>query len=354
MTLSRTSIIVALGLVLASGLTSAQQAAVTMDNAVKQALTKGPDLASSLATLENARADLKAKQSDPSTLVLAMTQAENSVQLETVRVDGKRLEVMSNVTSAYISLFEAQENISVLEAQVGLDQKNLEVAKTKLSLKNGTALDVSKAENALANNRQSLLDARAQLPILSNKLEPLLGLPLSANLRAASAPAFKEFKVDVNALEAALDKRSASVVQAAQNVEVAELNVRLSDNDFTAPATLRDAKTQLENAKRSLETTRKNAVTSLRDAHRNLQNTLEKIKIAKRDLDNAQDALEQDQTKFKSGTISRVQLQSTEVSTMRSKYSYAQAVDAYWRALTQLSTAAGTDVTGMIANALKD
>ena len=331
------------------GVGLAQTAPLDLNAALRQALTRGPDLATSTATLENARADLSAKEADPSTLVVTMTQARNTFALNAAQVNAKRLEVMSNVTAAYLNLFEAQENVKLLEAQLALDTRNLEVAKAKLSAKNGTQLDVSRAESTLASSRQSLADAKAQLPILSNRLEPLLGVNASTNLTVANPPAFKEVKFDLNALENGLETRLPGVLQASQAVQLAELNVRLSDNDYTPPATLREAKTTLENARRTLTTTRASAVTQLRDAARTVANALERVRIAAKDLDNAEDALGQDQTRFKSGTISRVQLQTTEVSTLRSRNSYTQATNTYLRALAQLSTAAGLDQTGMIA-----
>jgi outer membrane protein len=322
---------------------------LTLESAVQQAFKNGPDIASSLATLENAKADLKAKESDPSTLILPLTQAQNTMELEAARVQAKRIEVVGSVTNAFISLYEAQENIKTLEANVALDQRNLDVAKAKLAQKNGTQLDVSKADNTLASNKQSLSDAKANLPILSNKLEPLLGLGLNTNLIAAAPPAFKEVKIDLAALQNGLEKRVASVLQVSQSTEIANLNVQLSDNDYTAPATLRDNKTTLENAKRSLETSRSSAITNLRDANRGVLNALERVKVADKDLDNQKESLAQDQVKFKNGTISRLQLEQTQVATLRSQFSYLQATNNYLKALNQVSSAAGTDVTGLVA-----
>jgi outer membrane protein TolC len=343
----RAAYLAALGACLALGLTAAQQGALTLESAMTQAFSKGPDLASSQATLKNAQADLASKEADSSTLVVSLTQARQTMVLNTAQLEAQRLGVMSNVLTAYLNLFESQENIKVLSAQLDLDARNLEIAKAKLAAKNGTQLDVSKAESTLATSKQNLADARAQLPILSNRLEVLLGTNAN-NLTASAPPAFKETKIDQTALEGGLEKRLPSVLQAAQNLQLADLNVRLSDNEYTPPATLRDYKTQLENAQRTLETTRTNAVTSLRDAARNVTNALEKVRIAAQNLQNAESSLAQDQTKFKSGTISRLNLQTTEVSTLNSRFAYLQATDTYLKALASLSVASGVDQTGLV------
>ena len=321
--------------------------ALNLEGAVRQAFAQGPDLASSLATLANAKADLTAKESDPSTLIVPLTQARNTAALNQVQVDAKRLEVMSSVMGAYLNLFEAQENIRVLEAQIALDTRNVEIAKIRLAARNGTQLDVSRSENTLGTSRQSIADARANLPILSNRLEVLLGVS-TGNLTVSAPPAFKEIKFEIAALEANLETRLPSVLQLAQVVSISDLSVKLSDNDYTPPATLRDNKTALENAQRNLATIKKSAVTQLRDAARGTLNALEQVRLRANDRENADEALSQDNLKFKGGTISRLQLQQTEVAALRSRFTYAQATNLYWRSVAGLSVSSGVDQTGLL------
>jgi outer membrane protein len=316
--------------------------------AISQALTSGPDLATSRANLKNAQADLVAKQSDPSTLIVPLTQSQHATNLAQVNFNAQKFTVMSNVITAASNLYEGQQNIALLTAQAALDNQNLEVAKAKLTARNGTALDVSKAQNTLASSQQSLSDSKANLPILSNRLEALLGVQTNGNLQVAAPPNIKENKIDVASLEKNLDTRLTSVVQSSQSVDLAEINVKLADNDYTPPATLRDAKTSLENAQRNLATSRSNAVTSLRDAARNSANSLERLNIAKKNLENSAESLAQDQAKWKSGTISRVQLQSSQLAVQQSQYSLLQASNSYLRSLATLSTAAGQDQTGLL------
>jgi outer membrane protein len=248
--------------------------------------------------------------------------------------------------TAYINLYEAQENIAVLEAQATLDARNLDVAKAKLAARNGTALDVSKAESTLSSSRQSLADAKAQIPVLSNRLELVTGA--RGDLGAAEGLPKQDIKLDAAALENGLETRIGGVLQASQNVALAELNVKLSNNDYTPPNTLRDNQNQLENAKRNLETSKANAVNTLRDAVRNAANARERLSISEKDLANAKANLEQDQARFKGGSISRITLQQTELSYTRAVYSQTQAVNAYWRSLATVSTASGVDVLGIV------
>ncbi len=324
----------------------AQQTSLALESVVKQAVERGPDLASSRATLENARADLKAKESDPSTLAVPLTQARQTAELNRVQFELKKLEIAQSVTTAFSNLYEGQENVKVLQAQIELDTRSLEVAKAKLAAKNGTALDVSRSDSALASSKQNLNDAKANLPILSNRLEALLGSSSAGNLVVAAPPAIKERQLNQAGLETGLETRLPNVLQAGQSVALNELNVKLFDNDYTSPSTLRDAKTSLDNAKRTFDTVRSSAVTSLRDALRSANNAFERVRIARTNLTNTEDSLEQDRAKFKSGTISKYQLQQTEVSALNSRFALTQASNSYLRALNALSVASGVDVVG--------
>ena len=324
-----------------AGLSLAQNTTQTLEVSVKQALQ---NIASNRASLETAKADLLVKQSDPTTLVAQLLQSTQTVKLETVKFAAQRIEVLGNVSTAYFNLLEAQENLEVLRAQLALDRRNLEVTQVKLTQKNSTQLDVRKAQNTVASSRQNLANAQAQLPTLSNRLETTLGLSLKGDLRVSKPPKFTEIKFDLAVLEASLEKNLVSVLQSAQSVETNELNVRLA---LTAD-TLRDAKTELETAKRSFETAKKNAVISLRDSSRNVSNSLETVKLRQTDLQNDFDSLKQDQQRLKNGTISRVALQQTELAAWRSQYNLATAQNSYFKALNSLSSTAGVDVTGML------
>jgi outer membrane protein TolC len=327
---------------------SLAQSQLTLPAALQQAFAEGTEVRNQSATLVNARADLAAKETDPSVLVVQLTQAKNAAALEALRLDNTRLNVASNVITAYVNLYEAQQNLGLQTAQVALDNRNLEVARTRLQTRNATQLDVDKAVNTLASSRQTLADVQANLPVFSNRLETLLGRSLGGNLSVAVLPEVKSTACKLEDLEKGLEARLPSLLQSSQTVALSQLNVQLSDNDFTPPTTLRDHKTTLENAQRSLEVARQNAQTSLRDAWRTLQNAAEQVRIRGQDLSNAQTDQAQAQTRFKSGTISRLQLEQTQVATQRSTFQALQARNTYLKALAAVSVQGGVDCTGLV------
>jgi outer membrane protein len=313
---------------------------------VLQQVAQGAEWRNQNTLLVNAKADLAAKEADPSMLVVPLTQAKNTAVLEAAKLEHTRLSANANVITAYTSLFEAQENTKLQAAQVALDERSLAIAKARLQARNGTQLDIDKAANALALSRQNMADAKASLPILSARLGVLVGQNISVTL----APPITKNACRPESLEQGLENRLPSLLQAAQMVALGKLNVQLSDNEYTAPAVLRDYKASLENAQRSLDISYKTAQTNLQDAWRSVQNAAEQLEIRSQDAANAGADFAQAQTRLKGGTISQLQLQQTELLSLRAALQKLQAQNNYLKALAQLSLQGGLDCTGIGAN----
>lgn len=326
-------------------------AAPTLPQALALAYRQGPDLATAQTTLQDAQTALAARRADPSTLVPDLQGAQNAADLAAVQIGGTRLSVMQNVVNAYLALYETQQNVALLRAQAALDTRNLTVAQQRLAVRSGTSLDVSRAQNTLNTTNQNLANATAQLPVRANELARLFGQS-SGQITAAAPPAPPALTAALAGLGTNLEARLPNVVQARQNVATAELNVRLSDNDYTPRRTLETARANLDNAQRTLANVQKTSATSLNDAYRAAQDAFTRIGIENEAVGNARTALEQARVRLASGLISAVELQTSEVALQNAQYALTQATDAYWRALAALSVAAGQDVTGLVAPAL--
>ncbi len=319
---------------------------VTLPAAASRALTSGPDLKTAQTNLQQAQSDLAAKQGDPGTLVAPLTQAKNTLQLAQLQLDNTRLSVVQNVVSAHTALLAAQQNVEVQTLQSDFDARSLKVAQVKLAANNATALDVQNAQNTLAGSQQALADARAQLPILSQRLAKLLGAS-GATLRANGLPDVPPLKVSLANLSQNLETRSPAVLRASQAVALDQLNVKLANNDYTPRQTLLDAQTGLANDQRTLDGARRDANTNLTDAYRSAQNAYQQLKIALTAETNQQTTYQQNQARLKSGTISAVDLQNSQVALKKAQFARLQAQNAVWSALSALSVAAGTNLTGL-------
>ncbi|WP_309571586.1 TolC family protein [Deinococcus sp.] len=296
------------------------------------------------ANLDKAQAANAAAQADPSTLVAAKLSAKTTATLAQAQLRGAKLGALQNTVTAYTSLLEAQENVSLQTVQVQLDTKNVQVAQVKLGIGNATTLDVTNAQNTVASSQQNLADGRAQVNLASARLSTLTGLV--AGVRAAGAPTVPKLTSAQAALQGGLPALS-SVSAAGNDLALAQLNVKLADNDFTPARTLQDAKTALANAQRSADSAAKTATQSLASAYQAAQNAYELLAVAQSREAAAQKTATQDAARLKSGTISAVELQSSQLALKKAQYSRLQAQDNVLVALAALSVAGGMNLTGI-------
>lgn len=335
----------------ASEQATAQQAGLDLAQALQRAYAEGTALATAQTNLQNAELQLQAATADPSTLVLQKTQAQQAVALGQVTVASTKLQVLQSVVSAYLALYEAQQNVSLAQAQLDLANKNLSVAEAKYQDGNATALQVSQARTAQQSAQQALANATAKVPTSAAQLATLLGVTDLGSVSVAAPPDFPQVTVDLADLQNGLLERLPSVVQAKQAVDLYTLQVKLYDNDYTPRMTYQSAKTSLDNAQRTLDTARQNAATSVANAYQAAKNAYANIAIAQENLKNAQQVLAQDQAAFQAGTVAAVQVQSDQVNVASAEYSVLQAVDTFRNAVVTLSLSAGRDLTGLVAPA---
>ncbi|SMB95662.1 TolC family protein [Deinococcus hopiensis] len=337
-----------LALTLLSPLAAAQTLSLSLPDAVTRALGSGPDVTTARANLQKAQAALRSARADPTSIITSLTQAEQAAAAGEATLAGTKLSVAQSVVSQYLAAFEASGKINLNTAQVSLDERNLQIARARLAARVATALDVSRAQASLNQNRQELADARAQLPVLEAQLARTLGVNTGTDLRLSAPPTPPKLSVTLAALQTGLEKRLPTLVQAAQGADLAALQVRLADNDYTPVRTLQDARVALDNAGRDLQTAQRGALTQVRDAYRTVQDAQERVDLARQSLANAQTTLTQTQAKLKAGTAAAVEVQQAQVQAQQAAFALTQAQDNLWRSLAVLGAASGTDVTGLV------
>lgn len=315
-------------------LTGAVNTAIPMDAAVKTAQ----------ANLTQAQTANKAALDDPATLVLAKLNAANDLSAAQANLRSAKLNAIKTTIENYTQLLEAQENVNLQTFQVQVFTKAVQIAQVKLGTGNATALDVQNARNSLAGGQQNLAAAQATLNLASQKLATQLGT--SSAVRAAGAPTFPKLSASLSSLQSGLSNLN-TIVSAKNSVSVAQLQVKLTDNDFTPAQTLQQAQTALANAQRNLASLQQTASQSLASAYQAVQNTTELLKVAQSKEAAAQKQYTQDSARFKSGTISAVELQNTQLTLKQAGYARLQAQNNVLSALATLSLASGQNLTGV-------
>lgn len=339
-----------LTLALLSG--ASAQTVLDLPGAVARALASGPDVTTARVNLQKAQADVKAKQADPTALVADLTSAQQGLATAQLGLSSTRLTVLQTVVTQYTGLFETQLKVGLNSAQAALDGRNLKVAQAKLAARNGTTLDVSKAQNTLAQDQQELANARAQLPVQEAQLVKTLGLPTGTTISIKAPPAPPRLNLTLASLQSGVEGRLPDVLRASQALETARLQVKLSDNDYTPRRTLDDAKVSADNAQRDLDSARKTAQTNLRDAYRAVQDAVERVRLAGQSLTNQRTTAGQTEARFRSGTAAALEVQTAQVNVQNTQLTLTVAQDTLWKALAALGLASGQDLTGLASGAL--
>ncbi|GGL87117.1 transporter [Deinococcus aerolatus] len=319
-------------------------ASVGAGAAVTAALTNNADVKTAQANLDKAQAANRAAQADPSALVAAKQGASGGESLAQAALRGARMNTLQSTVTAYTGLLEAQENVALQTLQVSVDSKAVQVAQVKQGIGNATALDVTNAQNTLSGSQQNLADAKAQVTLASARLSTLTGL--GSGVRAAGVANVPKLSTSLSKLQAGLGTL-ASQVSASNDLAAAQLNVKLADNDFTPARTLQDARTALSNAQRSVDSAAKNATQTLASAYQTAQNSYELLGVAQAREAAANRTYTQDAARLKSGTISAVELQGSQLALKKAQYSRLQAQDNVLEALAALSVASGQNLTGI-------
>ena len=124
-------------------------------------------------------------------------------------------------------------------------------SRAKRQAGNATELEVIQAEAALRQAEEDLKAALALRPARVKALEAALGIAVDEP-RLAPLPEPQALGTELEALREGLEERLPALVQARQNLALAELEVRLADNDYTPRLTLEKARANLESARRAL------------------------------------------------------------------------------------------------------
>jgi outer membrane protein len=323
-------------------------APLTLERGVILALESNSDVKSAESALTLANRTLTARNADPTALITDLLQAKQGAELSQAQLISVRLDVTNETINEFLNLDESKDAIDVLEAQLKLVQRTLEITKARLQARTATPVDVQRAETDVAGVQQQLADTKAARPVIVARLARVLGLARGAEVSIAPVPAFAVRKLNVVELEANLEDRAPQLIQAVQAVEFAELNVKITDNDYTPAQQQREAASGLENARRALGTAKRKALNGFRDALRTVNAAAEGVSVAKQNLSVTTRNTKNDEERLKQGLISRIQLEATQLTEFQAKQSLARAENGYLRALAGLSLAAGLDVTGLV------
>lgn len=321
---------------------SQEKKVLTFNDALNIAFQNNRDLLVAKINLQDAESSYNEKKIDPTTLILALKQAELNLKLERVKFNNTKLQITQNVRNAYFSVLEAQAQLKLLEKQVTLAQEQYQATKQKYELSNATLLDVRQAEINLLSAQNNYKLGESNLKIAWNQFWETIGSkPIDIVLQELP---LLTFDLKLEDLIAISQENLPTLVQLKNNVELAELQVKLYDNDYTPKSQLRSAQSSLETAKMNLAQTLANTTITISQRLDQLLNNLEKVKIQEKSLQLAQENYKIDKIRLDAGLITKIALLNTEISLIQAENNYYSALHSYWKSVDSLSLAIGKSI----------
>lgn len=319
---------------------SQEKKVLSIEEAIDIALKNNGDLLIAKINLDNASLDYENKAKDPTTLVLALKQAELNLNLEKIKYENTKLQVIQSVRNAYFSVLEALAQVRLNEKQLAYYEELFNATKAKYQVGNATITDVSQAELNYLSAVNSLKTAQNNLRIYWGQFWQTLGLsPIEGVV--LREPELKLFNLNLDELFNIAKDNLPSLVQAKNNVELYELQVKLYDNDYTPKATLISTKNSLESAKKSYENSLNNIKVTIAQRLEQLSASLKDLEIQQKNLDLAKENYKIAQLRFEAGLITRIDLMSAEINIIKAENNYYSSLHNYWKNLDSLSLAIG-------------
>lgn len=212
--------------------------------------------------------------------VVAAKRAENARKNAARALAAKRQDLMLDVDSAYYALVAAREKLAIRQKAEEQAKESLRIVKLKFDSGLASKLEVLAAEIQLARASSEACSAQNDLEMAELGLKQMVGVDLATRVIALDSAVPLKGDVDFEeGLAPALANRP-EIMQAREALEIAELEVKFSDNDYTPDLTKRLNRNNLEKARIQLEEVRRAVYVETRRLYLAVRGAEEAMKIA--------------------------------------------------------------------------
>lgn len=304
-----------------------------------------------LATSALKDAELALAQTEATSLTkpspTSIHQAQMGLVVAQKNLEIARQDVVLSTDQQYYSLLRAEHLISISEQALTLAERQFEIAIAKEKVGMATRLDLIRAENQVASARNSLASALMNRDLAVVALNQAIGLPPETLLRPLDAFSFENTgDLDLEAsIEFALANR-VEIAQAQSAVEIADMNVSLTDNSFTPRLTYERAKLTADDARVKLAEQRNKIAFAVRQAYVALKQAETKVEFAAKKAREAEENLRVTGLLFEADMATNVEVLSAQNQYTQSCIDSVQAIYDYNVARSQFKRAVG-DTSGM-------
>ena len=255
-------------------------------------------------------------------------------------------ELSLTLETDFYNVLRAENMLQVAEEALDSARRHEDVVTRKFEVGTVTRLDVIKAARNVVSAQAGVTQARHGRDLALMKFRQTLGLDLDAPVFPARSdfsiePIVMNLKED---LEFALANRL-EIQQLELAIEVAQKNVELSDNDYTAPLTLEQAKINLDKVQLQYQVAKDGLTLEIRQSYQAVLDAQERFSVLEKGVEEALETLRLSELSYEANMITSNEVQDAQLAVTNARTEYINAVFDYNLAKARYSRA--------VASALK-
>lgn len=313
----------------------------------------------------------------------AVRAASVFVSISELEYERTRNDTILQVVQAYQGVARADEFVRVAEEALKNAQERLRIIRAQVDAGVAAQFDLLRAETAVAQAEQALLNARNQRELAAAALNNLLGRDLNTPVQVVKPtelPTLQEVALETLTQQAYTNRPE--IVAAERGVELARVNIRNAQRgalpsllltgqaDFnlnTSPFNPRretytgvvvlsvpiwdsgitrareaQARDDLEIAQLRLQQAREGVALEVRQAYLNLQDAQKRLTVVQKGLEQATEALRLARVRFEAGVSPQLEISDAELAFTQAQTNFVNAQFDYLDAYAALQRAIGT------------
>ncbi len=320
--------------------------ALSFQDALQLSLKQLPSITVARAQLAQAQATLTEAQANPASLVLALTQAQQSASEAQASLTQAQLVAANGLAQAWAGWTSTTDKLKITQAQLMLDRSKLKADQARLSVGYATALTVAQDQNTVQRDQLASAQAKQDLQQAKLQLAAALGQDRSpASIKPAVAPSPQLELVNLQKLAA---EHALSVIKARDTVRLAELQLKLAQNDYSTASAQQNAQTTLLTAKANLVAAGRSASLSVAQAYQGWADATASIQTAKNNAQTAKQQLKTVQAQLQAGVVTPIQVEAAQLTVIQAEAALNNAQASRLTALTSLNVAVSGDVADIL------
>jgi len=310
---------------------SAEQAVMSLEQAVKIALETNPEI--TLAEFGVQEADLNLKQAEANKGLNvseeALADARKGLEDAQKNLLLVKMDVALAVEKAYYDVLKSLNNLSLAEKSVAIAEKQLAIGQTKHEAGLITEMDVMGLEMALDQARAGYEQAAVASETAKMNLNSKLGRSLDADIADMQVAKQVDYTVReydlAECINVALENRN-DVESAEEAVRDARRNMELLLPEFTAKADLERAQMQVKRAEINLDKVKQGAVFAVRGAYYTFAGAVQNIDFKQRALVQAEKVLQVAEKRYEAGLISLGDIENKRKAVLQAQIAVESAI----------------------------